>query len=147
MTIVQQILDASPNLSHLVVSWKDFHRCSKTYSNLKHLHLLLDRLYPEPKQHVNVHRLYQLSPHLCQLETSLANIMFNENLLEFVLEIIRQFHQLVYLILNKASLYSSKEEKKLIFKERLIEAGNGRLFDANNIRIRFPSCDELHIWL
>jgi hypothetical protein len=36
--IVQQILDASPNLSHLVVEWKDFRRCSQTYSNLKHVH-------------------------------------------------------------------------------------------------------------
>ena len=87
MTIVQQILDASPNLSHLVVAWKDFHNCSQTYSNLKHVHLLLDRLYPEPKEYVNAHRLSQLAPHLCRLETSGANII-NENLVEFVLKII-----------------------------------------------------------
>ncbi len=147
VAIVKQILDASPNLTHLVVAWKDFRHCSQTYSNLKHVHLILDRLYPEPKQHFNVHRLTQLAPHLCSLETSHATIMFNENLVEFVLKIIHRFDQLVYLILNKDSLYRSKEEEKIIFKDKLIAAGHGRLFDCNNIQINFPRRDELCIWL
>jgi len=147
VSIVKQTLDISPNLSHLVIEWDDFRRCSRTYSNLKHVHLLLDRLYPEPKQHINVRRLTQLAPHLCSLETSHANIMFNKNLVKFVLKIIRRFHQLVYLILNKDSVYQSKEEKKIVFKEKLIAAGHNRLFDRNNIQITFPQYDELWIWL
>jgi hypothetical protein len=147
VAIVQQILDASPNLSHLVVPWKDFCRCSQTYSNLKHVRLILDRLYPEPRQHVNIGRLIRLTPHLYRLETSGANIMFNENLVEFVLEIIRGFHQLVYLTLNKGCLYRSKEKQKIMFKESLMTAGNGRLFDCNNVQIQYHMSDLIHIWL
>ncbi|CAF1315387.1 unnamed protein product, partial [Didymodactylos carnosus] len=120
VSIVKQILNIIPNLSHLEIEWEDFRHCSQTYSNLKHVHLVLDRFYPEPKQHFNVRRLTQLAPHLHSLETSNANIMFHENLVEFVLKIIRQFHQLVHLILNKDSLYPSKEEIKTMFKEKLI---------------------------
>lgn len=144
--LLEQILDASPNLSHLIVPWTDFRRCTKTYSNLKHLHLILQRLRPEPKQHVNIRRLTQLSPNLCRLETSHANIMLNENLVEFIREIIRRFHRLVYLTLNKHSLYPVKKEKTMMFKERSIAAGNGQLFDINNIKISFRIRDELRIW-
>jgi len=73
--------------------------------------------------------------------------MFYENRVEFVLKIIHQFHQLVYLILNKGSLYPSKEEIKMMFKEKLISTGHNRLFDCNNIRIRFSLNNELCIWL
>ncbi|CAF1359079.1 unnamed protein product [Rotaria magnacalcarata] len=147
VAIVKQILDVSPNLSDLVIDWSDFCHCSQTYSNLKHLHLILDRIYPEPKQHFDVRRLAQLAPHLCSLETSGANIMLDENLVKFVLKIIRQFDQLVYLTLNKNSLYKSKENKKVIFKETLIAAGHNRVFDCNNIRIQFYTRDALYIWL
>jgi hypothetical protein len=111
------------------------------------VHLLLDQLYPEPKQHVNIRQLTQLAPNLCYLETSGANIMFNKNLVKFVLKIIRRFHQLVYITLNKNSLYQSKEEKKIMFKELLIKAGHGRLFDCNNIQIQYYMRDILRIWL
>jgi hypothetical protein len=147
VSAVKQILDGSPNLSHLEVEWNDFRHCSQTYSNLKHVHLVLDRLSPEPKQHFNVRRLTQLAPNLSCIETSGAIIMLSDNLVEFVLKVIRRFHQLVYLILNKDGLYPFKEEKKIMFKEKLIAAGHGRLFDYKNIRIRFPGHNELCIWL
>ncbi|CAF0993440.1 unnamed protein product [Rotaria sordida] len=147
VAIVKQILDASPNLSHLKIHWKDFRHCSQTYSNLKHVHFVLDRLFPEPKQHINVRQLTQLVPHLYSLETSDANIIYDENLVKFVLKIIHRFHQLVYLRLNKDGLYPVKEEKKIMFKERLIAAGHNRLFDCNNIQIEFPGYNGLCIWL
>jgi hypothetical protein len=53
----------------------------------------------------------------------------------------------MYLTLNKDSLYPSKEEKKIMFKERLIAAGNGQSFDCNNIQVEFPGYDQLCIWL
>ncbi|CAF2736744.1 unnamed protein product [Rotaria sp. Silwood2] len=145
--IVKQILDITPNLSHLKIDWEDFRHCSKTYSNIKHLHLVLDRIYPEPKKYFNIRRLTQLTPHLHSLETSNANIMFYEHLLGFVLEIIRQFHQLVYLILNKDGRYPAKEEIKTTFKEKLIATGHNQSFDCNNIRIEFSHLNELYIWL
>jgi hypothetical protein len=144
--IVQQILHASPNLSHLVVAWKDFLHCSQTYSNLKHLHLLLARIRPKPKEHVDINRLFQLTPNLCRLETGRVN-MFNENLIEFILNILGRFHQLVNLTLNKKCLYRSKQSQKMMFKESLIEAINGRLFDSNNIQIKLYMSDILSIWL
>jgi hypothetical protein len=42
VSIVKQILDITPNLSHLEIEWEDFRHCSQTYSNLKHVHLVLD---------------------------------------------------------------------------------------------------------
>jgi hypothetical protein len=147
VSIVKQILDASPNLSHLEINWNDFRHCSRTYSNLKHVHLLLDRLRPEPKQHFNVDELAQLAPHLCCLGTSGASIMFNDNLVEFILKIIRRFQQLAYLALNTKNIYKSKDEKKIMFKERLTAAGNGQLFNCNDTQIEFLRYDELRIWL
>jgi hypothetical protein len=147
VAIVKQILDASPNLSHLEIEWNDFRRCSKTYTNLKHVHLVLDRVSPVPSQHFNVRRLTELAPNLCRLETSFANIMLDEHLVAFVLKIIRRFPRLVYLTLNKGSLYPSKEEKKIMFKEKLIAAGHGRAFDYNSVEIDFGLRDEVSIWL
>ncbi|CAF4284234.1 unnamed protein product, partial [Rotaria magnacalcarata] len=60
--IVEQILDASPNLSHLVTAWKDFRHCSKSYSNLKHLRLIVDRVHSKDEPYFNVHQLTQLAP-------------------------------------------------------------------------------------
>ncbi|CAF4937049.1 unnamed protein product [Rotaria sp. Silwood1] len=106
-----------------------------------------NRIYPEPKKYFNIRRLTQLTPHLHSLETSNANIMFYEHLLGFVLKIIRQFHQLVYLILNKDGRYPAKEEIKTTFKEKLIATGHNQSFDCNNIRIEFSHLNELYIWL
>jgi hypothetical protein len=53
----------------------------------------------------------------------------------------------VYLTLNKGSLYPSKEEKKIMFKEKLIAAGYGRAFDYNSVEIDFGLRDEVSIWL
>lgn len=147
VTIVKQILDASPNLSHLVVAWKDFCDYSQTYLNLRHVHLILERLYSEPRQYFNVDRLAQLAPYLRSLETSGAIFKLNENLVEFIWKIIHRFDQLVYLLVNKNCFYRSKHENKIIFKERLIAAGRDQLFDCNNIQINFPRDDELCIWL
>jgi hypothetical protein len=66
---------------------------------------------------------------------------------EFILESIRQFHQLLYLILNKNSHYPSKKEKRIVFEKKFIASGNGQLFDVNNIEIKFCGNDQLDIWL
>ena len=131
-TPLKQILDRSPNLSHLVVHWEDFRECETTYLNIKHIHLVLCQTFPEPKQHFDVCELSQLVPNLCRLEISNANIMFTDYLAEFVLEIIRRFHQ----------------KKRLRFKEKLLVQGHEQqLFDANNIQIRFALADKIYISL
>ncbi|CAF1095545.1 unnamed protein product [Adineta steineri] len=148
VAIVQHLLNASPNVSHLAVAWEDFRNMSHTYSNLRHIHLLLDHvLYPQPKEYIDIYRLTQLTPNIRRFETSGGNIMFNENTIEFVLNLIRRFRQLVTLTLNKGTYYQSKEKQKIMFLESLIAAGNGKLFDINNIQIKLYSCNVLHIWL
>ncbi|CAM4749867.1 unnamed protein product [Rotaria magnacalcarata] len=145
--IVEQILDASPNLSHLVTAWKDFRHCSKSYSNLKHLRLIVDRVHSKDEQYFNVRQLTQLVPHLRRLETGGTNIMLNTDLVNFVLEIIREFHQLIELAINKGNLYESKEQIRNTFKESLITAVRNGLFDCNNIRIDLCFRDWLYVWL
>ncbi|CAF1088095.1 unnamed protein product [Rotaria sp. Silwood1] len=145
--IVKQILDSSPNLSHVEIEWNDFRHCSQRYSNLQHVHLLLDRLCRQAKEPFDINRLNELAPNLCCLEISRACLIFNENLLQFIFKIIHRFDQLVYLTLNKKDFHKSKDANKIIFKERLIEIDNGRLFHSKDIQIRFPHLDRLYIWI
>ena len=144
---MKQILDLSRNLSHLVVEWNDFRHCSRSYSNLKHLHLVLPQLNPQPKEYFCIDQLNQLTPQLSVLETSRAIIMFDDNLIEFTLNIIRRFDQLVHLVINKDGHYPIKHQIKTIFNDKLIAAGHGQVFDCNNIQIVFPRYNQLNIWL
>jgi hypothetical protein len=145
--IVKQILDSSPNLSHIEIDWNDFRHFSKRYSNLQHVHLFLDRLCRTAKEPFNIDRLNELVPNLYCLEISGGYLMFNENLVQFIFKIIHRFHQLVYLTLNKNDLYQSKDDKKILFKQRLIEIDNGQLFHCNEMQIRFTLLDRLYIWI
>ncbi|CAF4361844.1 unnamed protein product [Rotaria magnacalcarata] len=145
--IVKQILDSSPNLLHIEIEWNDFRHCSQRYSNLQHVHLLLDRLCCQAKEPFDIDRLNKLAPNLCCLEISGGYLIFNENLLQFIFKIIHRFDKLVYVTLNKKDLYRSKPANKIIFKERLIEIDNGRLFHSKDIQIRFPQLDRLYIWI
>ncbi|CAF4297237.1 unnamed protein product, partial [Adineta steineri] len=112
IAMIEQILDASPNLSSLVIAWRDFQHCSQKYLNLKHLHLLLNGRFKNPKNYFDIHRLNELVPHLYTLETSDSVMMLNEKLIEFILNISHQFNQLVYLVLNKKCLNRSSSKKK-----------------------------------
>ncbi|CAF1925183.1 unnamed protein product [Rotaria magnacalcarata] len=145
--IVKQILDSSPNRLHIEIEWNDFRHCSQRYSNLQHVHLLLDRLCRQAKEPFDIDRLNQLAPNLCCLEISGGYLIFNENLFQFIFKIIRRFDQLVYLTLIKNDLYRSKPVTKIFFKERLIEIDNGRLFHSKDIQITFPQLDRLCIWI
>lgn len=144
--VIKKILDATPNLSHLVISWDDFRHCSKTYSNLKHLRLILDGIYAEPEKYFSVRQLTQLAPHLCRLETTGANILLKQPLIKFILKIICGFHQLVELVINKNCLYQSKQQLKDMFKESLIAAVRNQLFDCDNIQIDFAVRNSLYVW-
>ncbi|CAM4796653.1 unnamed protein product [Rotaria magnacalcarata] len=145
--MVKQILDSSPNLSHIETEWNGSRHCSQRYSNLQHVHLLLERLCRQAKEPFDIDRLNQLAPNLCCLEISGGYLIFNENLSQFIFKIIRRFDQLVYLTLIKNDLYRSKPGTKIFFKERLIEIDNGRLFHSKDIQITFPQLDRLYIWI
>jgi hypothetical protein len=144
ITLITEILDALPNLSHLVVAWKDFRHCSRKYTNLRRLHLIIDGQYnnPNPECFLNLRRLTQLTPYLNCLETSDAIMMLNENLVEFILNIIRQFDQLIHLILNKNINYRTKDQKKLLFINKLNETTHDQIF-----HFQFRRYDELRIWV
>ncbi|CAF3059769.1 unnamed protein product [Rotaria sp. Silwood2] len=146
IAMIKRILDASPNLSSLVVSWRDFRHCSRKYLNLKHVHLLLNGHYDNPKRYFTIHRLNELVPHLYSLETSDSVMMLNEHLVEFILNISHQFDQLVHLVLNRNCLYRSKNEKKLLFRDKLIAATRDQIFHGCNIHFEFRTYDELRIW-
>ncbi|UJR16749.1 hypothetical protein I4U23_003649 [Adineta vaga] len=94
IVMVERILDASPNLWSLAGSWRIFRYCSRKYLSLKHVHLLLDGHYGNPKRYFNIHRLHELVPHLHLLETSDAVMMLNKNLVEVIVNISHQFDQL-----------------------------------------------------
>jgi hypothetical protein len=148
VSFINQILNVSPNLKHLVVEWRDFHQCSKIYSNLKHLQLILDYSTYENAKPFDVNRLFQLTPNISHLETSRANLMSDQRLVEFIWQIIPQFNQLIHLLFNKNSLYPSKEKKKCLFKQLLINAGHQRLYPyVKIIHITFRIYDEVSIWL
>ncbi|CAF0741225.1 unnamed protein product [Adineta steineri] len=146
IAMIEQILDASPNLSSLVIAWRDFQHCSQKYLNLKHLHLLLNGRFKNPKNYFDIHRLNELVPHLYTLETSDSVMMLNEKLIEFILNISHQFNQLVYLVLNKKCLNRSSSKKKLEFSDKLIAASHDQIFHGYNMHFQFYGYDELRIW-
>ncbi|CAF3878406.1 unnamed protein product [Rotaria sordida] len=125
-----------------IMEWNDFRHCSRSYSNLRHVHLVLARLYPQSKQHFHIDRLTQLTSQLCVLETSRAIIIFDDYLIEFTLNIIRRFDQLVHLVINKDGIYPIKHQIKTIFNDKLIAAGHDQVFDCNNIQIIFPRYNQ-----
>jgi hypothetical protein len=146
ITMIERILDASPNLSSLVIAWRDFRHCSRKYFNVKYVHLLLNGRYNNPKHYFDIHRLNELVPRLYSLETSDSVMMLNNNLIEFILNISHQFNQLVHLVLNKSCLYRSKNEKKLKFRDKLIAASHNQIFHGHNMHFQFYGYDELRIW-
>ncbi|CAF4039957.1 unnamed protein product [Adineta steineri] len=146
VAMIEQILGASPNLSSLVIAWRDFRHCSRKYFNLKYVHLLLSGKYKNPKHYFDIRRLNELVPHLYTLETSDSVMMLNKNLIEFILNISHQFNQLVHLVLNKNCLNGSRDKKELKFRDRLIAASHDQIFHGYNMRFRFYGYDELRFW-
>ena len=121
--------------------------CSRSYLHFKHVHLMLNQKISEAKEHLGINQLIELLPNLRHLGTSRGYIIFNENSIDFILNIIRRFNQLVKLILNKGFASYCKRAQKLIFQETLIQAINKHSFDCNTIRIQFAVSDYLCIWL
>lgn len=145
--IVEQILQASPNLSDLTVGWKDFVHCSRSYFQLQRIHLVLNQRCAEASRHINIDRLAALVPNLCYLKTSRGYMIFNENLVDFILNMIRRFNRLLKLGLNKGSPSRCKTPQKLIFQETLTKAINKYFSDCNTVRIQVVTSDYLFIWL
>ncbi|CAF0904086.1 unnamed protein product [Adineta ricciae] len=131
--MVEQILDASPNLSSLQVAWTDFCHCSRKYPNLKHVHILLSGVPIKREPYFDTDRLNELVPHLSVLETGDALLMLNGHLIEFILSIGHRFDQLVYLTVNKNSKGQTGYARKLVFWKKLIAVTQEQLLHGHKV--------------
>ena len=147
VSIMTKIFNLSPHVTHLTVIWVDFDRCSRILNNLKHIQLILDHSCFRDRDPFDINRLFQLTPNLYHLQTRVANLFPDEKLVEFIWRIINQFHRLTNLTMNKNSLYSSKYQKKLRFKQLFIAAGDDQHYDSKRIHIDFRINDEISICL
>ena len=147
MSIAARVLDASPRVTHLTMEWCDLPDQSRVYANLTELHLILERSTNEDRKPFDVDRLAQLVPGLRRLETSAANLIRDQRLLDFIWEIIPRFPQLVHLVINKGSQYPSKPAKKDLFLQLFTTASENRGYNCNTIHLRFCYHDEINICL
>ena len=147
VSIVRQIMEASPKVTHLVLEWCDLPDCSSVYSNLQSLHLILEHPTYEDRDPFDLDRLVQLVPGVRRLETSGAILMPNEKLVAFILDIITRFRQLVHLVINKHGRYQSKPRKQILFLHSFVAACEERGYDGSMIDLRFYRNDEINVWL
>ncbi len=145
--IIDRILHISPRVSQLTVEWEDLCLCSHSNTNVKHLRLILNKRCQDPNAYININYLVQLLPSICYLETSRANILFNENLVRFVVKIVDRIDQLVQLVLNRNGLISLDPEVAVSIEQEIFNTGNKRLLNSNMCQITFSLRNELRIWL
>lgn len=149
VSIMNKIFNLSPNVTHLTVLWPDFDCCSRILNHLKHIQLILDYspIIDRDRDPFDIHRLFQLTPNLLHLQTSTGNIFPDEKSIEFIWRIINQFHRLINLTINKNSLYSSKYEKKLRFKQLFIAEADNQHNHSKRFHVDFTINDEISICL
>ena len=145
--IMRQILEASANLRHLALEICDMPDCSSVYSNLQSLHLMLEHSIYKDRDPFDIDRFVRLMPGLRRLETSVANLMLDQKLVDFILDIITTFPQLVYLVINKHSRYPSPLTKRDHFSQLFVAACQERGYDGSMIDLRFNVNDEISVWL
>ena len=145
--IMRRILEASPNLRHLALEICDMPDCSSVYSNLRSLHLMLEHSTYKDRDPFDIDRFVRLMPGLRRLETSVANLMLDQKLVDFILNIITGFHQLVYLVINKHSRYRSPLTKRDHFSQLFVANCRERGYDGSKIDLRFYGYDEINVWL
>jgi hypothetical protein len=146
-SIVRQIMEASPQLNHLVVEWCDLPDCSFVYSNLQSLHLILKQSTHEDRDLLDLERVAQLMLSVRRLETSGAILMPSNKLVAFILNIITRFYRMVHLMINKHGRYQSKQRVQTRFLELFIAACEERGYDGTMVDLRFYRNDEINIWL
>jgi len=146
--MLERILDTSPNLSSLAVSWEDFRHCSRQYFQLQQVRLLLDVSYNDSNNFFDIHRLNQLVPQLYVLETTRGIMKQNEYLIGFILKICEHLPQLIHLIINKNSALKSKITSKRIFMRNLTAATQDKMFHGHKIHLGpFGGSEQISIWL
>ena len=146
-SIVRQVLDASPKVTHLVVEWCLLPDRSPIYSNLHSLHLILEYSTYKDRDPFDIDRLVQLAPGLRRLETSVGIQLPHQKLVIFILDIVTRFHQLVHLVINKVSCYPSTHIGKNVFLSLFVAACQQRGYDGSMMDMRFYGFDEIDIWL
>ena len=144
--LVDEILRCSPRLEHLTVAWRDLCGCSQSNANVKHLCLELFKDSSNGNLLVDIERLSQLLPNLRRLETSRGHLKLNDNLPEFIVTIVDQFHQLVELILNSEGLLPVEPDVQLKMQQAIFNMEHRRLRNDDVCQIEFPTCDRVDIW-
>ena len=147
VSIVRQVLDASPQVKHLVVESYCLPDYSSVYANLRSLHLLLVHPTCKGGDPFDLDRLVQLVPGIRRLETSARALMPDQKLVTFILDIITRFRRLVHLVINRESRYSSGAQKKQLFLQLFVATCEERGFDGSMIDVRFGIFDEINVWL
>ena len=120
---------------------------SRVYANLTSLHLMLEHSTYKDRKPFDVDRLARLAPGLRRLATSVANLMPDQRLIDFIWEVIPRFLQLVHLVVNKNSLYPSKPAKRELFQQQFFATGEEHGYRYCTIDFRFRYRDEINIWL
>ena len=147
VSIVRQVLKASPNVRHLAIEVGCMPECSSVCPNLQSLHLILEHSMYKDQDPFDVDRFARLAPGLRRLETSVANLMLDQKLIDFILDIITGFRRLVHLVINKRSQYRSGPQKKEHFSQLFVSACEKRGYDGSMIDVRFGVYDEINVWL
>lgn len=145
--IIDQILLASPRLSHLTVEWEDLGCCTRSNTNVEHLHLQLNKRSNDPNLYIDIDHLRQRLPSIRYLDTSKGNIAFNEHLIRFIVKTVDTFDQLIQLIINKGNFIRLTPETEVTTKQAIFNSGNKRLMNSDVCQISFPRLNELWIWL
>ena len=99
--IIDQILRVSPRLLKLTVEWEDLCLCSYSNTNVKHLNLFVNKRCKDPHVYININYLFQLLPNICCLEIGEIDLLFNENLVKYIVKIVDTIIKLIQLVLNK----------------------------------------------
>jgi hypothetical protein len=120
---------------------------SSVYANLQSLHLILEHSMYKDRDPFDVDRFSRLLPGLRRLETSAANLMLDQKLVDFILDIIISFHQLVHLVMNKRSQYRSRQPQHDLFLQMFVATCEARGHDGSMLDLRFHGNDQINVWL
>ena len=147
MSIAARVLDTASRVTDLNMKWSDLPDQSRAYANLTSLHLILEHSIYKERKPLDIDRLARVAPGLRRLETSVANLMPDPRLIDFIWKIVSRFPQLLHLVINKDSHYSSSPAQKDLFWQLFVATSEERGHNCNTIHLHFRRRDEIHVWL
>ena len=143
---LQLILDVSPHLFHLDVSWKDLLGCSGRYPMITHVHLTMHGWH---RPDDDVTRFNILIPKVRYLAIGGQQLIIEKRMIDFVSKLLIddvRFRDSILLQINKNGRVGLKPRVKANTKEA-IRTKIDRLQDQITTRIEFSYYNQLNIWL